>query len=187
MSINEYAKELKAALAQYPNFPKEGVLFEDFLPIFRSPQLFQKLIDAFKMHLAEAFPETKIDYLVGLESRGFLFGPSLALAIGAGFVPVRKAGKLPGQVVKTTYVKEYEEDVFEMQVDSIPVGATVVVVDDILATGGSAGAAGDLIKQLGATILEFIFVMELDFLKGREKLQAPVFTLLQGQEEALGN
>lgn len=89
--------------------------------------------------------------------------------------------------MKTTYVKEYEEDVFEMQVDSIPVGATVVVVDDILATGGSAGAAGDLIKQLGATILEFIFVMELDFLKGREKLQAPVFTLLQGQEEALGN
>ncbi|AGO14122.1 AaceriAER325Wp [[Ashbya] aceris (nom. inval.)] len=187
MSINEYAKELKASLAQYPNFPKEGVLFEDFLPIFRSPQLFQKLIDAFKMHLEEAFPNTKIDYLVGLESRGFLFGPSLALAIGAGFVPVRKAGKLPGEVIKVTYVKEYADDVFEMQLDSIPAGATVVIVDDILATGGSAAAAGDLVKKLGATILEFLFVMELDFLKGREKLQAPVFTLLQGQEEALEN
>lgn len=102
MSIASYAQELKLALHQYPNFPSEGILFEDFLPIFRNPGLFQKLIDAFKLHLEEAFPEVKIDYIVGLESRGFLFGPTLALALGVGFVPVRKAGKLPGECFKAT-------------------------------------------------------------------------------------
>ncbi|AMD21628.1 HFL228Wp [Eremothecium sinecaudum] len=185
MSLDEYRTELKAALHQYPNFPKQGILFEDFLPIFRSPDLFQKLIAAFKLHFSTAFPNTKIDYIVGLEARGFLFGPCLALAIGAGFVPVRKAGKMPGKVAQAKYSKEYGEDVFEIQVESIPEGATVVIVDDIIATGGSAYAAGDLVLQLKAKILEFAFVMELDFLKGRDKLQAPTFTLLNGQEKSL--
>ncbi|AET39171.1 adenine phosphoribosyltransferase APT2 Ecym_4092 [Eremothecium cymbalariae DBVPG len=185
MSIEEYALELRAALHQYPNFPKEGVLFEDFLPIFRSPQLFHKLIEAFKLHLISAFPDVKIDYIVGLESRGFLFGPTLALAIGAGFVPVRKAGKLPGSVMQAKYTKEYSDDVFELQVDAIPEGSNVVIIDDIIATGGSAAAAGDLVLQSKAKILEFAFVMELSFLKGRDKLQAPVFTLLSGQQEGL--
>lgn len=185
MSVQAYAQELKAALHQYPNFPKEGVLFEDFLPIFRCPKLFQKLVDAFKIHLEEKFSTGKIDYIVGLESRGFLFGPALALALGIGFVPVRKAGKLPGELVSAAFEKEYGSDVCEMQKEAIPANSNVVIVDDIIATGGSAAAAGDLIKQVGANVLEFCFVMELDFLKGAEKLNAPCFTLLSGQEEAL--
>lgn len=185
MSVEAYAQELKAALHQYPNFPEKGVLFEDFLPIFRSPALFQKLIDAFKMHLEETFPDSKIDYIVGLESRGFLFGPSIALALGVGFVPVRKGGKLPGELVSAVYQKEYGTDIFEMQKEAIAANSNVVIIDDIIATGGSASAAGDLIKQVGANILEYAFVMELDFLKGREKLDAPLFTLLNAQQEAL--
>ncbi|CAI1623745.1 hypothetical protein SEUBUCD646_0M01230 [Saccharomyces eubayanus] len=185
MSIASYAQELKLALHQYPNFPSEGILFEDFLPIFRNPGLFKKLVDAFKLHLEEAFPETKIDYIIGLESRGFLFGPTLAMALGVGFVPVRKAGKLPGECAQASYEKEYGTDVFEMQKNAIPVGSNVVIVDDIIATGGSAVAAGELVDQIGANILEYDFVMELDFLKGRDKLNAPVFTLLNAQQEAL--
>ncbi|EDO17670.1 hypothetical protein Kpol_1004p45 [Vanderwaltozyma polyspora DSM 70294] len=187
MSITSYAADLKAALKQYPNFPSEGILFEDFLPIFTDAKTFQKLIDAFKLHLAEAFPNVKIDYIIGLESRGFLFGPSLALALGVGFVPVRKAGKLPGDCVQATYQKEYGSDVFEMQKNAIPAGSNVIIVDDIIATGGSAKAAGELVEKIGAKVLEFNFVMELDFLKGRDKLQAPTFTLLSGQEESLKN
>ena len=184
-TLESLAIELRSALHQYPNFPSEGILFEDFLPIFASPKLFQKLINAFLIHIQEKFPKTKIDYIVGLEARGFLFGPSLALALGCGFIPVRKAGKLPGQVVQATYVKEYGTDVFEMQIDAMPEGSNVIIVDDIIATGGSAVSAYQLVKKLNCKILEFAFVMELDFLKGRERLQAPVFTLLSSQKEGL--
>lgn len=187
MSLQSLATDLKAALKQYPNFPSEGILFEDFLPIFQNPILFQKLVDAFKLHLDKTFPNTKIDYIIGLEARGFLFGPTLALALGAGFIPVRKAGKLPGKCVQATYQKEYGSDVFEMQEDAIPVGSNIIIVDDIIATGGSAFAAGELVEKVGAKVLEFNFVMELDFLKGRDKLQALTYTLLNAQEEALKN
>lgn len=184
-TIASYAAELKNALHQYPNFPQEGILFEDFLPIFRSPELFKKLVKAFKLHIEAQFPNDKVDYIVGLESRGFLFGPTLALELNAGFVPVRKAGKLPGKTHKATYVKEYGEDVFEIQTEAIPEGANVIIVDDIIATGGSAKAAEELVLSLGANLLEFDFVLELDFLKGTEKLSSPSFTLLSGQTEAL--
>ncbi|AOA63752.1 Adenine phosphoribosyltransferase 1 [Komagataella phaffii CBS 7435] len=183
MSTASLARELKAALKTYPDFPSEGISFEDFLPIFANHELFQKLIEAFKIHIQESFADKKIDFVVGLESRGFLFGPTLALAIGAGFVPVRKPGKLPGTIVQTCYKKEYGEDVFEMQVGAIPADSNVIVVDDILATGGSASAAGSLVKQVGGIILEFMFVMELEFLKGRNTLPAPTFTLLSGQQK----
>ncbi|KAG7711970.1 hypothetical protein KL930_004050 [Ogataea haglerorum] len=183
--LAEIAAELKSALHQYPNFPSEGILFEDFLPIFRSPALFNKLIKAFKMHLEARFPDQTIEYIVGLESRGFLFGPTLALALDAGFVPIRKKGKLPGELYRAAYTKEYGEDFFEIQVESIPEGSNVVIVDDILATGGSARGAGQLVQMCKANILEFCFVMELDFLKGRDKLQADTFTLLSGQTESL--
>ncbi|CEP63681.1 adenine phosphoribosyltransferase APT2 LALA0_S09e00122g [Lachancea lanzarotensis] len=185
MSMESLAQELRSALHQYPNFPSKGILFEDFLPIFRSPQLFGKMVQAFKQHFESKFRDTKIDYIVALEARGFLFAPAVALEIGAGFVPVRKHGKLPGECVHATYTKEYGEDVFDIQIESIPEGSNVVIMDDIIATGGSALAAGELVEKLGANILEFSFFMELDFLKGRERLQAPVFTLLTGQEHAL--
>jgi len=185
--INEISQELKTALHQYPNFPKEGILFVDFLPIFRVPDLFNKLVLAFKLYIDEKFKGETIDYVVGLESRGFLFGPTLALAINAGFVPVRKRGKLPGQTYKAKYSKEYGDDYFEIQKEAIPEGSTVLVVDDILATGGSAEAAGKLVLDCGATLLGFLFVMELDFLKGRNRLQANSFTLLCGQPKSLGS
>jgi adenine phosphoribosyltransferase len=181
MSIESYAAELKSALRQFPNFPSEGILFEDFLPIFAKPELFQKLVDAFKLHVGD----TKVDYVVGLESRGFLFGPTLALALGAGFIPVRKPGKLPGQTLEATFQKEYGTDKFQIQEGVIPKGARVLVVDDILATGGSASAAGLLVEKSGAQVVEYLFVMELDFLKGRDKLNSAVFTLLSGQESKL--
>lgn len=177
--INVLAKELKSNLRQFPNFPSEGILFEDFLPIFSKPDLFQKLVKAFQLHVGK----TKVDYVVGLESRGFLFGPTLALALNAGFIPVRKPGKLPGPTFEVEFQKEYGSDKFEIQKDTLPAGAKVLVVDDILATGGSAFAAGELVKLAGADVVEFLFVMELDFLKGRDKLSAPVFTLFAGQDE----
>lgn len=175
------AKDLKANLKQFPNFPQEGILFEDFLPIFAQPEKFRNLVKAFELHLGD----TKVDYIVGLESRGFLFGPTLALALNAGFVPIRKPGKLPGPTLSAEFQKEYGKDVFEMQQDVIPKGAKVIIVDDILATGGSASAAGDLVTRAGGEVVEYLFVMELDFLKGRDKLNAPVFTLLSGQTEKL--
>lgn len=179
--IQELAKELKGCLKKFPNFPSEGILFEDFLPIFSKPESFKKLIEAFKLHIGD----TKVDYVVGLESRGFLFGPTLALALDAGFIPVRKPGKLPGPTHQVEFQKEYGSDKFEIQQDIIPEGSNVIIVDDILATGGSAYAAGELIKKSGAEIVEYLFVMELDFLKGRDKLGKPVFTLLSGQTEKL--
>ena len=126
-----------------------------------------------------------MDVVVGLEARGFLFGPSLALKLGAGFVPVRKAGKLPGECVRAAYEKEYGTDWFEMQVGAIKPGQRVLVVDDIIATGGSAKAAGELVELSGGVLVEYVFILELEFLKGREALRAPVYTLLKGQEEGL--
>ena len=151
------------------------------MPVFTKPDLFQKLVRAFQLHVGEQ----KVDYVVGLESRGFLFGPTLALALGAGFVPVRKPGKLPGPVFTAEFQKEYGSDKFQIQKDVIEKGAKVLIVDDILATGGSASSAGELVKQAGGDIVEYLFVMELDFLKGRDKLDKPAFTLLSGQAEKL--
>ncbi|KAL9081214.1 MAG: hypothetical protein Q9157_000189 [Trypethelium eluteriae] len=123
-----------------------------------------------------------VDVIVGLEARGFLFGPSLALRLGAAFVPVRKLGKLPGPTQTAPFKKEYGEDFFQIQADAIKPGQKVVIVDDIIATGGSAAAAGSLVRQLGGVLLGYMFLLELDFLKGRALLDAPVHTLLATQE-----
>ncbi|KAK9461095.1 phosphoribosyltransferase-like protein [Lipomyces oligophaga] len=187
MSIEEYKTQLRAALRQFPDFPSKGILFEDILPIFKNPSTFQALITALKLQIEENFTgESKPDVIVGLDARGFLFGPSLALALGASFVPVRKKGKLPGETVEAEFAKEYGTDIFAMQADAITTGQKVIIVDDIIATGGSAKAAGELVTQLGGTILEYAFLLELDFLKGRDKLSAPVYTLLSGQPTKLG-
>ncbi|KAF2677330.1 adenine phosphoribosyltransferase 1 [Lentithecium fluviatile CBS 122367] len=172
---------LKAALRQFPDFPSPGILFEDILPIFANPQLHEELLRALELHVAQAYE--KPDVIVGLEARGFLFGPSLALRLGAAFVPVRKQGKLPGPCETAGYQKEYGEDFFQMQKDGVRPGQKVLVVDDIIATGGSAAAAGSLVKKLGGTLLGYVFMLELDFLKGRAKLDAPVYTLLSSQEK----
>ncbi|ODV92631.1 hypothetical protein CANCADRAFT_1222 [Tortispora caseinolytica NRRL Y-17796] len=178
--IEEKRRFLVSKLRQFPDFPSPGILFEDIMPIFADPIAFNTLLDVMADHLQKT--HDKIDVIVGLESRGFLFGPSLALRLNCAFAPVRKAGKLPGETVKAEYQKEYGTDVFEMQKGILPAKSKIVVVDDIIATGGSAKAAGDLIAQLGCEVLEYLFLMELSFLKGRDKLSSPVYTILAGQE-----
>lgn len=181
---------LQNGLRQFPDFPSPGILFEDIMPLFSSHQLHSDLIRALELQIASVFNTTmgsqsSVDVIVGLESRGFLFGPTLALRLGAGFVPVRKKGKLPGPCETESFEKEYGADHFQMQSDAIKKGQKVVIVDDIIATGGSAAAAGKLVRKLGGELLGYVFMMELDFLKGREKLGAPVHTLFAGQEEGL--
>lgn len=173
---------LRNALRQFPDFPTPGILFEDILPIFRDPELHETFLQALELHVLEHYgPENKPDVIVGLEARGFLFGPSLALRLGSGFAPVRKKGKLPGPTESASFVKEYGQDQFEIQSDAIKKGQKVLVVDDIIATGGSAAAAGDLVQKLGGELLGFIMILELDFLHGRDKLAAPCYTLLSSQ------
>ncbi|KAL4897418.1 phosphoribosyltransferase-like protein [Aspergillus ambiguus] len=174
---------LRAALRQFPDFPSPGILFEDILPIFADPTLHEALLRCLELHILESNANQKPDVIVGLEARGFLIGPSLALRLGASFVPVRKQGKLPGPCETQAYDKEYGQDFFQMQADSIKPGQKVIVVDDIIATGGSAYAAGQLINKMGGSLMGFVFMLELDFLKGRDKLPAPVYTLLTGQEK----
>ncbi|KAB8203680.1 phosphoribosyltransferase-like protein [Aspergillus parasiticus] len=174
---------LRAALRQFPDFPSPGILFEDILPIFANPTLHEALLRSLELHILQNHGDQKPDVIVGLEARGFLIGPSLALRLGASFVPVRKQGKLPGPCATQAYEKEYGQDFFQMQADSIKPGQKVIVVDDIIATGGSAWAAGELIRKMGGELMSFLFILELEFLKGREKLPAPVYTLLSGQEE----
>ncbi|KAJ5109770.1 adenine phosphoribosyltransferase 1 [Penicillium argentinense] len=172
---------LRGALRQFPDFPSPGILFEDILPIFADPSLHEALIRSLELHILQSSGGQKPDVIVGLEARGFLMGPSLALRLGAAFVPVRKQGKLPGPCETQAYEKEYGQDFFQMQAGSIKPGQKVVVVDDIIATGGSAWAGGELIKKMGGELLSFIFLLELEFLHGRDKLPAPVHTLLTGQ------
>ncbi|KAJ5457573.1 hypothetical protein N7475_008961 [Penicillium sp. IBT 31633x] len=172
---------LRAALRQFPDFPSPGILFEDILPIFADPTLHEALIRSLELHVLANYGGQKPDVIVGLEARGFLIGPSLALRLGASFVPVRKQGKLPGPCETQGYEKEYGQDFFQMQSDSIKPGQKVLVIDDIIATGGSAKAGGELIQKMGGNLLGFIFILELEFLHGRDKLPAPVYTLLSGQ------
>lgn len=187
--LRTLVSSLRGALRQFPDFPKPGILFEDILPIFASAPLHASLLRAFELHILAAHPPSLtppfagIDVVVGLDARGFLFGPGIALKLGCAFVPVRKVGKLPGPCKKVAYEKEYGQDFFEIQADVIAPGARVLVVDDIIATGGSAKAAGELVGLCGGHVVEYCFMMELEFLKGRDKLNAPVFTLLTGQEK----
>ncbi|KAH8596624.1 adenine phosphoribosyltransferase [Bisporella sp. PMI_857] len=170
---------LRAALRQFPDFPIPGIDFVDILPLFASHDLHETLIDALGLQVLSSYGGQKPDVVVGLDARGFLFGPSLALRLGAGFAPVRKAGKLPGPTAEASFEKEYGQDFFHIQKDAVKPGQKVLVVDDIIATGGSAAAAGKLVEQLGGTLIGYLFILELDFLKGRDKLTAPVETLLR--------
>ncbi|KAL8287452.1 hypothetical protein RQP46_003310 [Phenoliferia psychrophenolica] len=176
---------LKSLLGVHPDFPKKGIVFLDLFPILRDPVAFESLITAFLHHVFSVVvpglttPSRKIDVVVGLDARGFLLGPILALRLGAAFVPVRKAGKLPGKLVSASYEKEYGTDSFEMQDDAIKPGQTVLVIDDLIATGGSAKAAGELVSQLGGKVAAYLFIIEIEFLKGKDALDAPTFSLIK--------
>ncbi|KAK1767041.1 adenine phosphoribosyltransferase [Phialemonium atrogriseum] len=177
---------LLGALRSFPDFPIPGINFIDIMPLFQDPTIHASLLRALKLQVQEFglssdnTTVTKPDVIVGLDARGFLFGPSLALQFDASFVPVRKQGKLPGPCVTATYEKEYGADFFQMQEGAIKPGQKVLVVDDIIATGGSAAAAGSLVKQLGGDLMGYLFILEIPFLKGREKLGGlPTVTLLE--------
>jgi len=175
---------LRSLLGEHPDFPKPGIIFLDIFPIFRSPLALETLFTHLMHHIATVtLPVNhiqKIDVVVGLDARGFLLGPPLALRLHAAFVPVRKKGKLPGECVRVEYEKEYGTDIFEMQSHSILPSQNVIVIDDLIATGGSAKAAGELIKLQGAKALEYLFVVGLPFLHGAEKLDAPAYWMVEG-------
>jgi adenine phosphoribosyltransferase len=168
-------RELKKLIREVPDFPKPGILFYDITTLLKDKAGFAMLIDA----LSERYAEKDIDLVLGMEARGFIFGPALAYRLGAGFVPVRKPGKLPAETAKVSYDLEYGSNSLEIHKDAIQRGQRVLIVDDLLATGGTAAATADLAHALGAEIAGLAFVVELDFLKGREKLaKYDVYSLL---------
>ncbi|KDQ64849.1 hypothetical protein JAAARDRAFT_28495 [Jaapia argillacea MUCL 33604] len=177
---------LRSLLTEHPDFPKKGIVFLDIFPILRDPVAFETLITHLVHHTTShtipQSPSKKIDVVVGLDARGFLLGPIIALRLGAAFVPVRKKGKLPGKCAQATYEKEYGQDIFEMQADAIKPGQQVLIVDDLIATGGSAKAAGELVAKQGGKTLEYLFIIELAFLEGGKKLDAPVYSIIQASD-----
>ncbi|OXG88973.1 adenine phosphoribosyltransferase [Cryptococcus neoformans A2-102-5] len=172
---------LKSLLGVHPDFPKKGITFLDIFPILRDPIAFESLITHFISHIFNTH-KVKPDVIVGLDARGFLLGPVIAMRLGAAFVPVRKSGKLPGSVEVVKYEKEYGVDQFEMQAGAVAPGQKVVVIDDLIATGGSAAAAGELVKKAKGVILEYLFIVGLPFLKGHEKLDAPVYSMIEAED-----
>ena len=166
---------LKGLIREVPDFPKPGILFYDITTLLKDKVGFATLINA----LSEHYMEKKVDLIVGIEARGFIFGPALAYRLNAGFVPVRKPKKLPAETAKVTYDLEYGTDTLEIHRDAVQKGQRVIIVDDLLATGGTAGACVELVKSVGGEIAGLAFVVELDFLKGRQKLPGmDVFSLL---------
>jgi len=166
---------LKQLIREVPDFPKKGILFYDITTLLKDKLGFATLIDA----LAEHYLNEDIDLVLGMEARGFIFGPALAYRLNAGFVPVRKPGKLPAATASLSYDLEYGSNTLEIHKDAIQSGQRVIIVDDLLATGGTAGATVQLAKSLGADVCGVGFVVELDFLNGREKLKGcDVFSLL---------
>jgi adenine phosphoribosyltransferase len=158
---------LKAHIREVPDFPKPGILFYDITTLLKDPLALRQAVDRFVW----MFSGRHIDKVVGIESRGFMFGPIVAYNLNAGFVPVRKPGKLPAETVRATYDLEYGSDTLEMHRDAVAPGERVLIVDDLVATGGTALATAKLIESVGGTIAGLGFVIELTFLPGREKLQ----------------
>ena len=157
---------LKAKIRHVPDFPKAGILFYDITTLLRDPAGFRLAIDS----MAMPFQDKNISVVVGVESRGFIFGSAVADRIGAGFVPVRKIGKLPSERIRASYDLEYGTDSLEMHRDAIDAGQRVLIVDDLLATGGTAKATVDLVKQIGGVAVGLAFLIELVALNGRAKL-----------------
>lgn len=160
------ADQLKQFIREVPDFPKPGILFRDITPVLANGEALR----ASAQLLAAPFREAGLDQVLGIESRGFIFGALVAAELGCGFVPVRKPGKLPAVVLRRSYALEYGEDAVEMHADAIGQGQRVAIVDDVIATGGTARAAIELAEQAGATVEGIAFLVELDELRGREVL-----------------
>jgi len=174
--MTELIRELEPHIRDIPDFPKPGIVFKDITPLLNNSRAFQLVIDYF----AKRYKSQKISKVIGIESRGFIFGAPLAVALNAGFVLVRKPGKLPYKTEKEEYSLEYGTDCVEIHIDAVQGEDNVVIIDDLIATGGTAAATGALVTRLGARIHEFAFVCDLTFLKGTEKLHPhPYHSLLK--------
>jgi adenine phosphoribosyltransferase len=158
---------IKELIRDVPDFPMDGVLFYDITPVLQNPRAFREVV----LIMAEKVHNMKPDVIVGVESRGFVLGAPVALELGLGFVPVRKMGKLPAETVRAEYSLEYGTNIVEMHKDAIEPGQRVVIVDDLLATGGTAAASTQLIEELGGTVAGLVFLVELSFLNGRDRLR----------------
>ena len=167
---------LKRYIRDIPDFPKPGILFRDITPLLQSGAVFRQVIDRF----ATRYAKQRVDAVVAIESRGLIFGAALADRLGAGLIPVRKAGKLPAKTIQATYTLEYGEGVLEVHADSLSAGKRVVLIDDLLATGGTMGAVIELIEHFRVYLIEVAFVIELTALGGRGRLgNHPLFSLVQ--------
>ncbi len=164
--MESVAERLARLIRDVPDFPQPGILFKDITTLLKEGPAFREAIDA----LIEALGERPVDKVVGIESRGFIFGAPIAYRLGAGFVPVRKMGKLPAETLTKTYSLEYGTAQIEIHRDAVAPGEKVLVVDDLLATGGTMAATIDLVRELGGEVVAAAFLVELTFLKGREKL-----------------
>jgi adenine phosphoribosyltransferase len=170
------AEAIQNAIRNIPDFPKPGIQFKDITPVLGDPKLFGASIDL----LTSSFKPGDVDFVVGIDARGFIFAGAAALKWGAGFVPIRKKGKLPFSTYEESYELEYGANVLAIHIDAIKPGSRVVLVDDLLATGGTAGAAASLIQKIGGKLLEVSFLIELSFLNGREKLKSvPVRSIVR--------
>jgi adenine phosphoribosyltransferase len=162
----QYARDLKAAIREIPDWPKKGILFYDVTTLLKQGRCFQQTVDA----LIDPYKDLQVDLVLGIEARGFIFAPPVAYALKAGFVPVRKPGKLPAETLKASYELEYGTDSLEIHRDAIKPGQRVLIVDDLIATGGTAKAVAGMVETMGADLLGLAFLVELTFLKGRDKL-----------------
>lgn len=178
--MNDDLRSIQRAIRDVPDFPKPGIVFKDITPLLADGRLFARTIDLF----AERYHDQKVDTVLGIESRGFILGAALAYKLGSGFSVVRKPGKLPYEKHRASYELEYGTDTLEIHIDAIPSQARVVIADDLIATGGTAAATAELVSKLGGTVVECAFIIELSFLKGRDKLKPHgVFSLLRYDSE----
>lgn len=168
------AAKLEKALRRIPDFPKKGIIYIDITPILQDAELFQLAIDL----LAENYIDSPPDYIAAIDARGFIFGGALATKLGCGFVPIRKKGKLPYKTFTEKYDLEYGSAEIEVHIDAVPAGAKVLLVDDLLATGGTTAAAVKLLEKLKAQIIGIEFIIELEFLNGRKNLDYPVNSII---------
>ena len=168
--------DLKRFIRDVPDFPRPGIVFKDITTLLKEPEALRYAFDK----MVERYRGERIHIVVGIESRGFMLAPFLAYQLGAGFVPIRKVGKLPAETLGETYALEYGSDQLEMHTDAIETGQSVLIVDDLLATGGTARAAANLVRKTGGRIAGLAFLVELELLKGREKLEdLDVFSLVK--------
>jgi len=176
MSTEDRIRKIKECVRSYPDFPKPGVVFRDVFALTEEPTLFHDCISLLVEHIIATHPD--VDVIVGLDSRGFIFGPLIAQRLMKPFVPIRKSGKLPGEIIRVSYSLEYGQDVVEMQASAVKPGQKVVVVDDLLATGGTMKAACDLLGKVNANIVECLLVFELEALRGRDRIPHSTFSLI---------